>query len=320
MALDCGIISRYLPTSTLCRENINGHLIHVAANVVVNGDNKNYRNRLPAAVGTVQKIARDIAKAEDKKNLVKYVKETQTKAAAFSWNTMAALPAPQNWLQLAGGDIGFKSQIISDIGDDVEAAAPTHFTAADAQQLEVRVHGIEVRGIVRNNSIRATRVEIRLLWIPNINSYTDSVINYLQPRLTMFHKSGKGVGSLLFQGYNKRALAVYDATGVPIKFTTLARKVIMLPQATTSGTLTAGPAVEAILLAVPTFPKRFTMKKYFKTPKRHFIRGDQTPMSDGNYYLCYWTDGSSALSTCSLLVDTLMQYSIKAPMKAVPST
>ena len=248
--------------------------------------------------------------------------ETQTKAAGYVWQNPSILPVNSSWAALTGGAIQYQN--LSDIGGNVrltqmqnfaDPPAPAPPVADNVQaKLELRIHGIQCRGIVKNNSTVPARVEIRLLYIPNLNAYTVAPIDYLVPRFTMFYKSGQGTGNILFNGYNRRALAALDATGVPVKFTTLDRKVIHLPPATVYGTVTMAQATETIMLSTPAVYRRFSLSKYFKTPRRAFARASQNELSDGNYFLVYWSDLATVGMTCSILADSLLQYSIKAPM------
>lgn len=288
-----------------------------------------YRKKQPAkwrqqklAVGTVQKIARQIAKKEDKKNMIKYIHVTQFKAAALNWEAgyLAHLPLTQFWDTITGAD-DLYSKNFSNLGGNVEIANFTQNSQDRNTELELRVHGVELFGVLYNNSHFPARVEIRLLYIPNTNVYSDDANDYLTPRLTMFCHNRQGTGALQRQGYDYRALGSFSATGIPIRFTQLARKVMWLPPANVSGTITqpnpqseTGNSINPIILTTPTTYKRFSLRKYFKNPKKAFVRGTNPQLTNGNYYLCIWTDLPQSTSTISFLGTTNLCYSIKAPM------
>lgn len=259
------------------------------------------------AVGTVQRIAREIAKKEDRKNLQKYCHVSQQKADAYTWSDLRALPAMANWKSFTGSiqDTGLIHQVISDVGGNIQVSDMVLLSSDEKKQVEIRIHGLEVFGVVANQATRPARFEVRVLWIPNLNTFTNASIDYLQPRITMFYKSGKGVGNLLRQGYDRKQLTVSTATGIPITFKTVARKVLYLPAASVSGTMPGG----GLSIATPIVFKRFTLKKYFKNPKKGFVEGDDDEMTNGNYVLCYWNDLSGTQSM-SILATSNFQYSL----------
>lgn len=262
-------------------------------------------------MGTVQRIAREIAKKEDKKNIRKYVHVQQVRAANFPlWHQRPSiLPLPTNWLNCTGADCKF--QLLSNFGGNIQDTSQTVLDGAEQGKVEVAINGMQCRGVVMNNSLYPVRVELRLIYLPNLNSYTEAAPNtYLEPRFTMFHKTGQGVNGITYAGYNRRALAASDATGVPVTFTSLARKVIFLPAHQFTGTYNTQP----ILLAKPIVYKRFSLAKYFKVAKKGYTRVDQDMLSNGNYYLVWWSDGATAQQTYNIIVSCNLQYSIKAPM------
>lgn len=279
------------------------------------------------AVGTVQKIARDIAKSEDKKNLKKYVHVTYVKADAFTWGGAAykrALPSLSNWRTHTGSeqDLAMPYQILTNVADNVITPEMKLLDANEQAEVELAIHGVQTYGIVCNNSLRPMRFEARLLWIPNLNKYTQASIDYLIPRFTQMFKSGKGTGNLLFQGYDRRSLATLTATGIPVQFRVLARKVMFLPAASWTGTLTGTTPPGTFDAECPIIFKRFTLQKYFKNPLKGFVRSDIGPndiMSNGNIVLVYWSDlpGSSSFN---ILATSNLQYSVKSNMNSdIPS-
>lgn len=272
------------------------------------------------AVGTVQRIAKDIAQREDKKNLVKYVHPTYVKSSTLTWasaNYQQNVPDPQYWQTITGGlltDTAFQNHYVelSAIGGNINAANMTNLDGAERGKVEVRVHGMQVFGIVKNSASHPTRFEARLIYIPNANIYTNDANDYIRPRITMFWQ--KGVGGLIRQGYDRRSLAALTATGIPVKFQELARKVIHLPAASVSGSVTVNSVISPIVMTTPPVRKRFTLAKYFKQPRRAFMRSNQSELSNGSYYLVYWCDLPSTANTMNVLAVCNFQYSLKAPM------
>lgn len=260
-----------------------------------------------------EKRAKEIAQKEDRKNLRKYVHVTQIVSSLYTdwYRHPQQMPLPTQW-QLCTGET-FYNKMISDLGGNVGITELSNLDAAEQSQLELRIHGIQVHGAILNNSTYPVRVEARLIYIPNANAFTTQPNDYLTPRQTMF--MGKdGLGGLQYRGYDYRALGALDATGVPVKYKNLARKAIFAKSNKVNGTQGAAGAQTPIVLQLPMTYKRFTLTKYFKKPKRAFVRGSQAELSNGNYYLVWWSDGASTQQTFSIIASMNLQYSIKAPM------
>lgn len=283
--------------------------------------NRSQYRQQKLAVATVKKIASTIAKREDKKNMVKYCHVSTTQAAGTSWIDKRAIPVLTTWKTISGSaqdandDLSY--DLVSAIGGTIAAENQVSLLAAEREEVQLRIHGIQTFGIIKNNANRPARIECRLIYIPNVNQYTIASIDYLTPRMTMFYKSGTGAGNLLRQGYNRRVLAAADGTGIPIRFQTLARKVVYLPSAVATGTVTQSDpsGVNQIIMNAPAVFKRITLAKYFKTPRKAFCRGTNIQLSDGNYFFVYWSDLPGSF-TYSILATTNIQYSLKAPMNS----
>lgn len=271
------------------------------------------------AVGTVQRIARDIAKREDKKLLVKYVHSTLHKDAASTWVNLRSLPPLTTWesIPAANQDTALPYKIVSAVGGNVRAARMTNQSANDKERCAIRIHGIETFGVVYNESSSPMRLEVRLIFVPNLNQYTTDAIDYLRPRITMFHDTG--AGNLLRSGYNRKAISAYTATGHPIKFQTLARKVIWCPAASSAGTITptGGGAGEVVTFMRPAVYKRFKLAKYFKSARTGYCNESDDELANGNYYLVYWNDlpGAGTGNIMKFLACSNLQYSMKGPLK-----
>lgn len=284
---------------------------------------KSYQSKLQdKKINTkVEKRMQEIARKEDKKNMVKYVHVSYLKPAALNWSAgyLAHNPPPSLWYTLPGAsDMSIINA--SQIGGNIELLNMVNVNNAHQGDLEVRIHGIQSYGIFKNNSAYPARVETRLLYIPNTNVYTDDANDYLTPRFTMLWKDGKGIGVPLRKGYNKRQLAAFTATGIPVKYQELDKQVIFLPPATVTGTINLPPMydgdaghVEAISMNTPVVYKRTSMAKYFKTPRKAYIRPNNSELTNGNYFLVVWTDLPNGTDTVSCLMTNNLQYSIKAP-------
>lgn len=276
------------------------------------------------AVGTVQKIARQIAVAEDKKQKQKYVHVEDIMAPGFTMTDPVKIPVNTQWLQQSGGGaIGYR--LLSSLGGTLTDSTMLNNTAAEKGELELRLHGFQSYCIAKNNSHIPCRFEVRLIFIPNVNTFTSGAVDYLVPRASMFFNSGNGCGNLIYRGYNRRGLAASDATGLPVKYKNLDRKVIYLPAATMSGTQTVtGGGLQTILLNMPRVRKRFKLTHYYKGMGRKcFCRagtGSSKLLTDGNFYLVYWHDLPSVTDTVSFLSTNNIQYSIKQNMNKIKPT
>lgn len=269
------------------------------------------------AVGTVERIARDIAKREDKKMLVKYVHTSLVKASTATWTDYRALPQLAVWRSWYAGqqDPNLLYKCVSEIGGNVRAVRMQNQSANDRERLSIRIHGVETFGVVRNEAPRPARFEVRLIFIPNLNQFTNDAIDYLRPRITMFHKTGPGTP--LYAGYNRKSIAAQTATGHPIKFQTLARKVIHLPAASIVGAITPATGTgEVVSMQTPQLFKRFKLAKYFKKPRIGYCNDQDDELSNGNYYLVYWNDlpANGTANVMKFIAATNMQYSLKGPL------
>lgn len=213
------------------------------------------------------------------------------------------------------GTIIYKKHL-SPLGGLAQFSNLADLSAQNQQMAEIRVYGLQCYGALFNASSQPVRVEIRLIYTPNLNAFTDDAVDYLTPRFPQFFKSGKGVGNLLYQGYDRRSLGASDATGVPVKFKTLARKVVYLKSPIEVGTITQGTTTQTVVMSRPDHYTRFSLSHYFKNAKKHFIRGSQTYISDGNYHVVMWNSLSSTANSVKMLATTNLQWSLKAPMNA----
>lgn len=272
------------------------------------------------AVGTVQKIARQIATQEDKKQKKKYVHVSDILAPGQTMIHPLSLPPLASWFVSPGQLLSWR--LISDLGQKLkdadivgDLANPTPTLVAQ-RELELRVHGVQCYGICHGNAGYPARFEVRLIYIPNLNSYTTGAVDYLVPRADMFFRESFGTGNLINRGYNRRNLATTTATGIPVKYTTLARKVINLPGNFSRGTDTlADGSVTQTIRDHREVTKRFQLAHYFKgMGKKAFSRGTQTQLSDGNYFVVWWSDLSGAADTVSVAMSCNLQYSLKQVM------
>lgn len=269
------------------------------------------------SIGTIQRISRDIAKREDKKNLVKYVHSTIVKDAGHTWTDKRALPPLTHWYNVTGDaqDNQIPYKIISNIGGNVRAVRMQNQSTAQREKVSIKIHGVESFLCVYNASTRPCRAEFRLIFIPNMNQFTNDITDYLRPRITMFHDTGGG--SLLYTGYNKKAISAQTATGIPFKFQTLSKKVLYLPAAGIVGTQTPqGGNPIALNLVPPQVFRRFKLSKYFKKPRTAYCNDQDDELSNGNYFLVWWNDlpGIGGGNTMRVLATSNVQYSMKSPM------
>lgn len=275
------------------------------------------------AVGTVQRIAKEIAQREDQKAIVKYCHQSYLKQTTFGWTNIASLPSSDNWAQVKGEEI--YSVLASDLGGHLHANNLVQTSGTDRGKLELRVHGVEAFGICHNDTTVPVRFEARLIYVPNLNDKTVNVADDLVPRFSQFFKSGAGLGTLKYQGYARRQLAMLgdtDDNGRPIKFVTLDRKVMHLAPGRITGSVDLDGQPGDIDIFQPTIYKRFTLRKRFKMPgKRAYVRPEDAMLTNGNYYTVCWCDLEDAENVnIQVLIAQNLQYSLKAPMMSDGST
>lgn len=264
------------------------------------------------AVGTVERISRSIAKQEDKKQLKKYVHTTQIiLAGAPDMISSISLPPKSQWFVNPGA--AFQWRLLSDLGNKVRDANVIGASPAVAGEVELRIHGIQVYGICTNNAPYPCKFQLRIIYIPNLNSFTTGAVDYLVPSETMLFKSRSGLGSLLYRGYDHKNLGTMTATGIPVKYTELAKKVVSLPAAFARGQDTLPDAtVTQTTRDERDVRRHFSLSAYFKgMGKKAYARTTQQQLSDGNYFLVYWNDLASISDTVSFASSVNLQYSLK---------
>lgn len=249
------------------------------------------------AVGTIEKIARRVAKGLDKAQDKLHLYDEKFTADGFNWDSALQLPPQNQWRPVLSG--GIESKAISNITALVQdGQVPGSAGNANPENLTIAVRGVQCRFAITNREAIPCRVEAQLIYIPNLNRQTQDAVDFLRPDVFMLYK--KGTGNILYDGFSKDTLKNKATTASSVRtYTILARKVIYLHGSSNSGQNIPIPVDPAEpdsfdhTADVPYYThKRVTLTKYFKRDRKHNIKSgvEGNPMTDGNYYFILWSD------------------------------
>ena len=247
------------------------------------------------AIGTVQKIARQIAKSEDKKNIKYYINNVFHAADSFNWDSVTEICPSESYRPIINGAL--ESQIMSDVSGLLFDNIPNYSNVGPfpdttfQQSLTIGVNAIQARLSIRNPNIDDVRVEAQIVFISNLNDQTDDAVDFLRPDVFMLYK--KGGGNLLYDGLAKKGIR-NKATGASSvrDYQIIARKVV-----TIKGTYFSGKTIEDqgnCIYIQGVNRRNITLTKYFKRERKHnckYATGAVPRMlTDGNYYLIIFSD------------------------------
>lgn len=288
---------------------------------------KSYGSRLAdKKINTlIEKRMSEIAKKEDRKAIVKYVHWTPFAVPTLTWTDAQTLPITSTWKQIVGGQI--YTECLSDFSGHIRFPQLEQQDNAERQTAEIRIHGLESRFKARNISDEPVRLEVRLVYVPNLNQNTTAGTDRLNPdRIEQYFRSHSGAGSMRYFGCNRLSTFSQSTGDIPTTIHTLDRKVMYLPSSGISGTQTqqfgdgSGSAVSSILMTEPVKYKRFSLSKWFKRPRKNFT-GSPVGATDGdylrlgNYFLVVWSDCTAdGNAKLQVLGSNNLQYSLKRPV------
>lgn len=241
------------------------------------------------AVGTVQKIARQIAKQEDRKNIKYYVSNVFFAADGFNWDSVTEIVPSSSYRPINSGAL--ESQVLSDLsGMLIDADKKELFTPTNNTNITVGLRGIEARLSFRNPNIDDVRIEAQIVYIPNLNDQTDDAVDFIRPDVFMLYK--KGGGNLLYSGMAKQGIRNKASSNASVRqYQIIDRKVI-----TIKGTYFSGKTIEDqgnCIYIQGVNRKNITLVKYFKRERKHNCKSGTTgyrQFTDGNYYLIIHSD------------------------------
>lgn len=245
------------------------------------------------AVGTIQKIAKKIAKnLDDKQNQSTMLTHTKIHMAdGVTWATYLQLPPPTDWRPIIAGSL--ENKIISDVSGRIQTLANAHYqsTVTEPYKIPVWVKGVQARFAIQNRSSASTRVEAQLIFCPNLNYDTDDAVDFLRPSVYYLYK--RGTGNLIYDGMGKKALTNASSSGSgPIKYIILDRKVVNIPGARYQHQESGSS------LVIPYYKTtRLTLTKWFHNERKHncYIKNSAVVetnygLIDGNYFFMIWSD------------------------------
>lgn len=262
------------------------------------------------SVGTVAKIAKNVAKKLDKKNIKYYINNIPYAADGFTWDSITELVPESSYRPIANGAL--ESQNMSDIGGYIADPAVGQIIASNnAYNLTIGVAGVQARLQFQNDNSNDVTVTSMIVFIPNLNDHTDDAVDFLRPDVFMLYK--KGSGNLLYDGMAKQIIR-NKATGLATvrDYTILVSKTIKLPASKYGGQQIEDaqtPAAQGTLMRDISQPSRrkVTLTKYFKRERRHNLKQNAAvgrAFTDGNYFLIIYSDlsldanGARSISYC----------------------
>ena len=222
----------------------------------------------------VEKRINDISNANIQKN-IKWYRYSQTyHLDGYNWNTWTSLPELTNY-RLVSAD-ALEAKQISNVGGFVTDHTPSELPSPVFHDLTIGVKGFQCRFSFINQSQYQARVQINLIWIPNLNANTEQSVDYLRPSVFMLYK--KGSGNLVYDGWDKIELKNASSTLAHAKttYTIIESKTFNIRGQTSTNTINTNKN------------KIVWLTHTWKNPKKHNVRpgetGVATPLTDGNYY------------------------------------
>jgi len=270
---------------------------------------KNYKKRSKKgkwrqqklAIGTVQKIAKQIAKKLDDKNIIFYYNNIPHTADGFTWDSVTELPTESAYRPIQQGAL--ESQIMSELANVVNV--PGHGAGGSVQNrvnLQIAIKACEARLIFQNINTCPVRVVIQIVFIPNLNEQTDDAVDFLRPDVFMLYK--RGSGNLLYDGLAKQGIANKSTGAASVrKYQIISSKTITVPacnyRAAQIEDAQTPPTAGTMMRDVASASyRRVTLTKYFKRERKHNCKYRQAAvgpqlLTDGSYYLIIHSDISA---------------------------
>lgn len=234
------------------------------------------------AVGTVQKIARQIAKAEDNKHIQFLVNQKLLVTGPWPDITQAPRESSKEILQPNAINWSYLSQI----GNLTESNLVSQHVVAGGNTVqpdrtnEYMVKAAELNLAFENNTFKACRIRVEMCYVENLTQRTQDVVDYLTPSPTSFH----GGVNLKFAGMFKK-FQKFQGTGVHTTSPTyqlLAAKEFILP-ACKASTRSVGGVLTDCNAQVR---KYVTLRKYWKRPKKLIWKSFQQGVEITGSQLC----------------------------------
>lgn len=261
------------------------------------------------AVGTVQKIARQIARAEDNKHIQWLIHRELFSHPA--WDT-SQTAAPREEYKTVLQPNTYTASTLSQIGNLSENALVASATSAGGNTVNNKrtcfyhVKQLQCFLAFENNTQYAVRCRAELCYVPNLNVLTDQGAQHLNSSINSFH----GGVNLQFAGMFKKYQRTEgsDQARSPV-YQMLASKEFILPPAQSFITPAVPGSVNGNASSgVPGFPntkrKYITLSKYYKRPKKliwksyqqgSLITGAQL-CDNGNFILQIITDTTTVVN------------------------
>lgn len=239
------------------------------------------------AVGTVARIAKKVASKLDRKQdarQIRYLSEVYA-ADGYSWPDSQVINNPPQTAYRPVLSGALESKLVSKVSELLTDPAAVNLSPADADAITCYCKGIQMRFALQNRNSISCRVNMAIVFIPNLNRQTEDAVDFLRPDQYMLYRFGSGIQ---YEGWDKKQIR--NLAGSPSsvrKFVVLAHKKVTLP-----GTVNSGFTVDNQQQRITT--RYYNLTKHFKgMGKKHNIKpgtSEDITFSDGSYYYMLWSD------------------------------
>lgn len=241
------------------------------------------------AIGTVKKIARNIAKKVCDKKTRYYYSNIFHARDGFNWDSVTEICPNNAYRPVHSG--AMESQVMSDVSGLVLDAG-IFASVTEQKNVTVAVKAVQCRISVRNPNVNAVKVTAAIIFIPNLNEQTDDAVDFLRPDVFILYKQGGG--NLLYDGFAKRGIMNKATSAASVRnYKIIVSKTFTIRGTIHSGTGTTYTTPNLYTRTIPNVArKNFFLTKYFKRERKHnckFGQGAQQ-FTDGNYYFIMYSD------------------------------
>lgn len=254
------------------------------------------------AVGTVQRIAKQIARAEDNKH-IRWLVHRNLFVSNTAWDT-SQTAAPREEYKYVLQPNAYDANILSDIGNLTENSLVEQASGSVEYDRTMFYHVKSLQAFLcfENNTQYAVRCRVEMCYVPQLNAVTASQANNLASSITTFH----GGVNLQFAGMFKKFQRTEGPTRAdsPV-FQLVAAKEFILPPAQQYQTPAPPAAGQAGIAGFNNTKRKYiTLSKHYKRPKKLIWKSfvQQQPITgaqlcdNGNFIIQVMTDTTTLVS------------------------
>lgn len=243
------------------------------------------------AVGTVQKIARAVAKQEDNKRMEWRVHQRYVIQTGGLWTNQILRPTEAVKRRYTVGAVD--SWLLTGFGNSVENDLVQNSASSGNRSATYGIKTVQAHLCFENNTPLPVRGMVALFFIPNLDQLTADSVDRLVPRIEYF----KGTPNLKFDGiFGGDLLKMSDGQQASARTCVVCdQKRFTIPPGRNFQTVGGGDPLS--IQTEQTQPcKIIRLSKTYKRLKKLYYNfvaadgNDREYMSNGNFYLAYCTD------------------------------